>query len=139
MMLSPYVFYSGTCEEAINHYQRILGGDVVMMSRYGDGPGSEELSADAKNLVMHARLVFEGQTLMASDAPPSMPNNGSHGFSLSLNLSDLDKAERVFNGLADGGSVTMPLQKTFWAERFGMLTDRYGIEWMINAGESVSP
>lgn len=139
MMLSPYVFYSGTCEEAINHYQRILGGDVVMMSRYGDGPGSEELSADAKNLVMHARLVFEGQTLMASDAHPSMPNNGSHGFSLALNLADLDKAERVFNGLADGGSVTMPLQKTFWAERFGMLTDRYGIEWMINAGESVSP
>lgn len=139
MMLSPYVFYSGTCEKAINHYQRILGGDVVMMSRYGDGPGSEELSADAKNLVMHARLVFEGQTLMASDAHPSMPNNGSHGFSLALNLADLDKAERVFNGLADGGSVTMPLQKTFWAERFGMLTDRYGIEWMINAGESVSP
>jgi len=137
MKLSPYVFYSGTCEEAINHYQRILGGDIVMMSRYGDGPGGEELALEAKNLIMHARLVFEGQALMASDAHPSMPNNGSHGFSLALNFTDLDKTERVFNGLAEGGSVTMPLQKTFWAERFGMLTDRYGIEWMINAGESV--
>jgi PhnB protein len=137
MNLAPYVFYSGTCEEAINHYQRILGGDIVMMSRYSDAPDAGEMPPEAKNLIMHARLVFDGQTLMASDAHPSMPNNGSHGFSLALGFTDLEQADRVFNGLAEGGSVTMPLQKTFWAERFGMLTDRYGIEWMVNAGESV--
>ncbi|HEY4145940.1 VOC family protein [Pinirhizobacter sp.] len=136
MKLDPYVFFSGTCEAAINDYQRILGGDIVMMSRYSEAPDAGEMAPEAKNLIMHARLVVDGQTLMASDAHPSMPNNGNHGFSLALTFAEIDKAERVFNALADGGNVIMPLQKTFWSERFGMLTDRYGIEWMINGGEA---
>jgi PhnB protein len=135
MKLSPYLMFNGTCEAAINDYQRILGGDIVMMSRFSEAPGGEEIPAEAKNHIMHARLVVDGQTLMASDSHPMMGHSGNHGFSLALNFDDIAHGERVFNDLAEGGSVTMPMQKTFWAERFGMLVDRYGIDWMINCGE----
>ena len=83
---------------------------------------------------MHSRLAIDGRALMASDVPQGHPHNGINGFALSLSYPAADEARRVFNALADGGTVTMPMEKTFWAEAYGMLTDRFGTPWMVGGG-----
>ena len=132
--LDPYLFFDGNCAAAMRFYESALGGRIEMMMTHGDAPPGTPVPPGAESSIMHARLVFgdHERVLMASDAMPGHPYDRMHGFSLSWNCSSAADAKRVFDALADGGDVRMPLQKTFWAEAFGMLVDRFGTPWMIN-------
>lgn len=133
MRLNPYLMFDGNCEEAFDFYARCFGGNIAMKMRYGEAPTCDEvLTAEQRNRIMHARLEFGGQVLMGSDATPEHPYEPIHGCMLSLNVDSVAEATRLFNALADGGNVMMALDKTFWAERFGMCRDRFGVPWMIN-------
>ena len=131
MEIQPYLFFEGRCEEAVNFYKTALGAEVTMLSRFGDAPDPAMSTPETANKIMHASLQIGDSTLMASDG---RCHGGASfkGFSLSISASDQAHAERLFNALADGGKVEMPLQKTFWSPGFGMLTDRFGVGWMIS-------
>lgn len=131
MQVNPYLFYSGNCEEAFTYYARALGGRIEGLMRYQDGPTAAQVPPEWANKVMHATLSIDGEVLMAADAPPGTAQPPA-GFAVSLQVEDPAKADRVFAALADGGQITMPIDKTFWARRFGMCVDRFGIPWMIN-------
>lgn len=132
MKALPYLGFDGQCAEAFRFYQETLGGDLEIMT-HGDSPIADEVPPGSHDRVMHACLTAGELILMGSDAPPDW-HSTPQGLSVSLHLSDVDEAERIFTALADGGAVEMPLGKTFWAERFGMATDRFGIPWMVNCG-----
>jgi PhnB protein len=132
--LDNYLFFAGRCAEAMRFYERTLGGKLETLMKYGDSPQPDHCGAGAADLVMHARLAIGGRALMASDVPPGFPPSPMSGFSLSLQYESPDEARRIFDALAQGGSVTMPLQKTFWAETYGMLVDQFGTPWMVGGG-----
>ncbi|MFQ3786298.1 VOC family protein [Halomonas sp. A29] len=136
MQLSTYLIFDGNCREAFEFYQRCFDAKLEAMATYAEMPASEgmEIPEEAGNLVMHARLRIGNQTLMASDNSPACPApyEGIKGASIAVGVDSVQEAERLFNALADNASVQMPLEETFWAHRFGMLTDRYGVAWMIN-------
>src|SRR5687768_10413762 len=127
MNLNTYLTFDGTCEAALQFYAQCLGGKVLEIHRYGGSPMDEgKLPPEWKNRVMHTTLEAEGQHIMGSDAPPGQPFKGYSGFSISINIDkDTARAERAFKALAEGGRIEMPYQKTFWAEGFGMLTDKF--------------
>jgi PhnB protein len=131
MQLIPYLNFNGQCEAAFKFYEQCLGGKIVAMFTYGGTPAAEHVSAESRDRVMHARLVVGEAVLMGSDSPPEMFEE-QRGMSVSIHIDDPAQAERIFNALADGGSVRMPFGETFWAHRFGMLVDRFGTPWMIN-------
>jgi PhnB protein len=131
MDLNTYLSFDGTCEAAFKFYEKVLGGKIVAMMTYADMPGNTQMSKDSQNRIMHARLQFGDNLLMASDAPPDR-FEAAKGFHVMLGVKDAAEAERLFEALAAGGTITMPIQGTFWAERFGMLVDRFGTPWMIN-------
>ncbi|GAB1578821.1 MULTISPECIES: VOC family protein [Bordetella] len=133
--LCPYLSFDGQCAEAMRFYERTLGGRVEAMVPYSQAPAGTEVPAGMAERIMHARLSLDGQTLMASDIAGEQPYQGQQGVSLALVFPTVSDATRVFNSLAEGGTITMPLQKTFWAEAFGALTDRYGTSWLINGGQ----
>jgi len=133
--LCAYLTFDGHCAEAMRFYERTLGGHIESMLTYAQSSGEAGVPAGADDRIMHARLSLDGQALMASDAIPGQPYQGQQGVSLALVFPTVSDATRVFNNLAEGGTVTMPLQKTFWAEAFGALTDRYGTSWLINGGQ----
>ena len=135
MKIDPYLIYDGQCEAAFQFYARVLRGEIMMMQRFADSPGCEDFPASHRNLIMHARLTIGDQVLMASDNNPAFPYEGIKGCSVSINVDSPEQAQEVFDGLADGGNVQMPLQETFWAQRFGMLTDRFGVPWMVNCAK----
>jgi PhnB protein len=133
MQLQPYLFFDGRCEEAIEFYRKALGAEVDMLMRYNESPDPPPPGMTPpgwENKVMHASLRIGGAMLMASDGcgegPPSF-----QGFSLSLSVPDEATADRLFAALGDGGQVQMPLGRTFFSPRFGMVADRYGVSWMI--------
>jgi len=129
MKLIAYLTFPGNCEEAINHYQKIFNGTISDLSRFGD---TFPVADDQKNRVMHARLAFEDNMLMFSDNMPGATVDFGNGISLSLALTDEGQARSIFSQLAEGGKVTMPMEKQFWGAIFGQVKDRYGINWMIN-------
>lgn len=133
-----YLFFNGNCAEAMRFYEKTLGGKIGMMMTHAQmpqAPGAPPLPPGSADLVMHARLELDGRPLMASDwMSPDQPYPGMHGFSLSLVYPTVAEANKVFAALTEGGKVTMPMQKTFWVEAFGMLVDRYGTPWMVNGG-----
>ncbi|ABD90284.1 VOC family protein [Rhodopseudomonas palustris] len=131
MQVNPYLFYAGNCEEAFNYYARVLGGVIEAMLTHEGTPAAQHVPADWVKKIMHARLSIDGEVLMASDAPPGTAERPA-GFSVSLNVEEPARAEQVFAALADGGVIKMPIAPTFWAKRFGMCIDRFGIPWMIN-------
>ncbi|MBB5049790.1 PhnB protein [Rhodopseudomonas rhenobacensis] len=131
MQVNPYLFYDGDCEEAFNYYARVLGGVIEAMLTHEGTPAAEHVPADWVKKIMHARMTIDGEVLMASDAPPGSSAKPA-GFSVSLQVEDPARAEQVFAALADGGAIKMPIAQTFWAKRFGMCVDRFGIPWMIN-------
>jgi PhnB protein len=133
-VLDSYIFFTSNCAEAMRFYERTLGGKIEMLMTYGQSPEPEQCPPGAKDLVMHASLKLGDRTLMASDVPPSMGPKPMAGFALSLNYPTADEARRIFDALAQGGSVTMPMTKTFWSEAFGMLVDRFGTPWMVGGG-----
>ncbi|WP_019142933.1 VOC family protein [Noviherbaspirillum massiliense] len=134
MQVQPYLVFDGRCEEAVTFYREALGAEVEMLMRVKDSPEPPPpgtLAAGSENKVMHASLRIGETTVMASDGychgRPSF-----QGFSLSIQVTDEAQAERLFTALADGGQVQMPLSKTFFSPRFGMVADRFGVSWMIN-------
>jgi len=131
MKMNPYLYFSGQCEAAFKFYEQVLGGKIEIMLPHTGTPAAEHVPADWGNKIMHARLNIEGQTLMGSDAPPEHYAQPK-GFSVALQIKEPAEAERIFQALASEGKVQMPIQKTFWAERFGILVDRFGIPWMVN-------
>jgi len=131
MKVIPYLGFDGNCEEAFRYYEKHIGGKVVAMFRHEGSPTESEVAPDQLQKIMHACLQVGDDFVMASDAPAGH-HEKSQGFSVSLNVETVEEAERLFAALADGGNVTMPLQETFWAERFGMTVDRFGIPWMVN-------
>jgi PhnB protein len=133
-ILDSYIFFDGRCAEAMRFYEQTLGGKLEAMMTYGDSPDPQNCPAGAKDLVMHAHLALDGRVLMASDTPPGHPASPMSGFSLSLQYPSADEARRIFDALAQGGEIRMPMQKTFWAETFGMLVDRFGTPWMVGGG-----
>ena len=135
MPVQPYLFFNGRCEEAIEFYRKALGAELEMMMRYKESPEPSPpgmLPPGSENKVMHAALrIGSDGVVMASDGMCSgVPS--FQGFSLSVTAADAADADRKFNALADGGQIGMPLGKTFWSPRFGMVTDRFGVGWMVS-------
>jgi PhnB protein len=130
MQAQPYLFFDGRCEEAIAFYRRTLGAEVTMLMHYKDSPDPAMVTPETRDKVMHASLQIGDSTLLASDGrcqgQPSF-----QGFALSLTVADDAEAERLFGAMADGGQIQMPLTTTFFASRFGMVADRFGVSWMI--------
>jgi PhnB protein len=129
-MLCPYVFYDGNCEAAFKFYEKTLGAKIEMLLRNEEAPPEMPSPPERKKKIMHGRISIDGQTLMASDAPPDHFHK-PQGFSVSLTVSDPAEAERKFKALLEGGSVMMPFGKTFFSRGFGMGTDQFGIPWMV--------
>ena len=133
MQMSPYLHFNGNCEAAFKFYEQALGAKIESMFRPEGTPAAEHVPAEWLGKIMHARLDVGGQRLMGSDVPPEHYKK-PEGFSVSLGIKEIADAERIFHALEENATVTMPLQKTFWAVRFGMLIDQFGIPWMINCG-----
>ena len=131
MQISPYLMFTGRCEEAFKFYEKCLGGKIVAMLKHEGTPAAEHVPAEWREKIIHARLEVGDQVVMGSDAPPAY-HQQPQGFSVSIEIKDPARAERIFNELGENGQVRMPFAKTFWAYRFGMLVDRFGIPWMIN-------
>ncbi len=129
--INPYLTFNGNCAEAMRFYERTLGGKLQIMTN-GESPIADKLPPGNADRIMHARLDFDGGVLMASDDMPSNSYKGMHGFAVSVIYPTAAEARRVFEALAKGGKVFMPLDKAFWAEAFGMLVDRFGTPWLIN-------
>lgn len=135
MQIHPYLLFKGDCEQAFQYYEKALGGKIEAMIRHEGTPAEAHVSPEWRRKIMHARLTVGDQALMGSDAPLERFER-PQGFSVSLQVKSPAEAERVFNSLAEGGTVRMPLQQTFWSARFGMLVDRFGIPWMINCEQA---
>jgi PhnB protein len=131
VQITPYLNFNGNCKEAFEFYERVLKGKIQIMMPHAGSPMEAHTPPDWRDKILHTTLTVGNATLMASDAPPEGYKQ-PEGISVSVNLSDISEAERIFRELSEGARITMPLQQTFWAARFGMLTDRYGTPWMIN-------
>jgi PhnB protein len=134
MEFVPYLFFSGTCEEALNFYKKILGGEITDISRWKDMPadaGGPPVTPETAERVMHSTFKSDAVSFMASDATPGK-KYGEGPISLCLGVDDVAHAQRMFDGLAQGGTVEMPMQDMFWGAKFGMLTDKFGIDWMVS-------
>ena len=132
MQLQPYLFFEGRCEEAARFYEGAVGAKIQRLIRFKDSPDPTLCRADEADKVMHMTLQVGDQTIMASDGQ-CQGNQMFQGFALSLTVTGETDADRRFNALADGGQVLQPLMKTFFSPRFGMVTDRFGVSWMILA------
>ena len=139
MQINPYLSFDGQCEEAFTFYARCFGGQLGQIFRYAGSPMAGQAPPDWQNKVMHGNLTIGGLELMGADVVAPGSHEGSKGFSLSIQIQDATEAERIFRELSAGGRVMMSLEKTFWAERFGMVVDRFGIPWLINCEGAGSP
>ncbi len=129
----PYLGFNGNCAEAMRYYEQVLGGKITLMMTGGQSPMAAQIPPEFADRIMHARLELPGGGLLyAGDAPAHLPYEGIKGVTLALNYNTVEEAEAIFNALAQGGQVTMPFSPTFWAKKFGMLTDKYGVAWIIN-------
>jgi PhnB protein len=131
IQMNPYLSFKGDCEAAFTLYVRCLGGRLGTLFRYGATPMADQVPADWSDKIMHASLMVGDQVMMGGDVAPDLYEEPK-GFSMSLHTGSASDVERIFRELASGGRVVMPLEKTFWAARFGMLVDRFGITWLIN-------
>ncbi|HEX5726480.1 MAG TPA: VOC family protein [Longimicrobiaceae bacterium] len=131
MQVNPYLNFDGQCAEAFRFYAQVLGGTIEAMITHAETPIAGEVPPEWGERIMHARLVVGGQVLMASDSPPEYYQK-PQGLYVSVNVDEAAEAERIFHALAEDGTVAMPMAETFWAERFGMCSDRFGTPWMVN-------
>jgi len=132
MKLNAHVVFDGGCREALELYERCLGGKILTMLTYGDSPMAEQVPTEWRSKILHATLTIDGNiVLFGADAMPHQ-YQAPRGFHLVLGVQDPAEAQRIFAALSESGTVQMPLQKTFWAVLFGMLTDRFGVSWEIN-------
>jgi len=130
MQVQPYLFLDGRAEEAIEFYKKTIGAKVEMLMRWKDSPDKSMCASGNENKVMHSCLRIGETAVMASDGR-NTGNPEFKGFALSINAKDEAEADRLFGALSDGGQVTMPMAKTFFSPRFGMLADKFGVNWMI--------
>jgi len=135
MELNPYLTFNGQCEAAFKFYEKLLGGKIDAMMTYGSSPMAEQTQPEWRNKIMHARMTVGDQMLMASDAPPDR-YEAMKGIMVTIGIDDPAEAERIFLALSEKGTIQMPIQKTFWAARFGMLVDQFGTPWMVNCEEA---
>jgi PhnB protein len=135
MQLSTNLTFNGQCEAAFKFYEKCLGGKIQIMMRWGDSPMGDQVPSEWRDKILHTSLIVGESALLGADAPPDQYEQPK-GFSVTIGLDDSAEAERVFNALAENGTVQMPLQETFWAARFGMVVDRFGIPWMVNCGQA---
>ncbi|MFZ0814773.1 MAG: VOC family protein [Candidatus Sulfotelmatobacter sp.] len=129
--MNPYLYFDGNCEAAFKFYEKVLGAKIDALMTHEGTPAAAQVPAEWRPKILHARLTIGEQVLMASDAPPGRFAKQA-GFSLNLGFTDAAEAERIFHALAENGTEIMPIAETFWAVRFGMLVDRFGIPWMVN-------
>jgi PhnB protein len=132
MKINPYLIFNGNCKAAFTFYAQSLPGEIEAMMTFGETPAGEHVPKDLHNLIIHTRLVVGDQAIMGSDTTPDRPVDDMAGFSVSLNVDSIAEADRVFTALSEDGTVQMALEQTFWAARFGMLVDRFGVSWMVN-------
>jgi len=131
MRLNPHLSFDGRCEAAFKFYEKVLGGKISAMVTFGETPMKEQMPAAWHGKIAHARLIIGDEVLMGGDPPPER-YQAPKGITVMLNIADPMEAERVFTALSESGTVTMPIAETFWARRFGMLTDQFGTPWMVN-------
>jgi PhnB protein len=136
--INPYLNFSGNCEDAFNFYQSVLGGEFTTLMRFKEVPSEGNLPASEGEKIMHVALpIGPGTILMGSDRPEAMgPVTSGNNFHISVQTESEAETTRIFKGLSAGGAVSMPLQETFWGATFGMLTDQFGIQWMVNYDKS---
>jgi PhnB protein len=140
MQVNPYLFFDGRCEEAVEFYRTALGAEVTMLMRFKDSPEPPDPAMcppGSENNVLHASFNIGDTMVMASDSPGEAPR--LQGFSLALSVADEAEAKRLFSALEDGGQMQMPLSKTFFSPAFGMVTDRFGVPWMISVQSEDKP
>ena len=135
MQLNPHLSFNGQCQEAFTFYQQCLGGNIQTMMTHGDSPIADQVPSEWRGKILHATLIVGKTALMGADVPPDSYKE-PRGFSITIQINDPADAERIFRALSEGGTVTMPLQETFWAAGFGMVVDRFGIPWMVNCGQA---
>lgn len=135
--INPYLNFPGNTEEAFNHYKAIFGGEFAMIQRFGDTPEAGNVAEEDKNKIMHIGLPIGDNVLMATDAVGDMCTALKPGNNISLSVSADSKedADRIFNGLAQGGKINMPMDNTFWGSYFGMVDDKFGVQWMVSYDE----
>jgi PhnB protein len=136
MALHPYLFFGGTCRDAFTRYREIFGGDLQLMSMKDAPPSEQPLPPGKEDYVIHASLTFGDDLLMGSDDPMTDSFGPVQGMMVSYSTADADEATRVFEGLADGGTVTQPMIETFFSPAWGMVTDRFGTPWMVGADQA---
>lgn len=130
MEFTAYLNFPGTCAEAFRFYEKTFGGKISTMQTFGETPMKDHVPPDQHGRVMHAHLAVGSAALMGSDGVGQQAT--PEGMSVAIGVQGYAEGERIFNALADGGSVTMPYQQTFWSKGFGMVTDRFGVPWMVN-------
>jgi PhnB protein len=135
MQLNTYLLFKGNCEEAFRFYETALGGKIESMMTYKGSPAEKQTAPEFLQKIMHARLVAGDAVLMGSDDPHEKID-GHQGFTVAVHTDDPAEAERIFHALEKGANVTLPIQATFWALKFGMLVDRFGIPWMVNCQQA---
>jgi PhnB protein len=133
MRVNPYLNFGGNCKEAFTFYADKLGGKIEMIRTHAESPMKDHVPPGWGDKILHVRMKVGDSIIMGSDAPPGSYHK-PQGFYISLDIEKPEDADRIYNALMAGGSAEMPIQETFWAKRFAMLTDRYGIPWMINCG-----
>lgn len=138
MVINAYLGFNGNCEEAFKFYEKVLGGKIEALVNYESTPMAAQLPEDYKKKIAHVRLETNGQVLMGGDMPCEH-YKAPQGITVCVNPKNTAEADRIFNELSKDGKVSMPYGETFWAERFGSFTDRFGIPWMINLEKASRP
>lgn len=131
MEVSPYVRFGGRCEEAFTLYERVMGGSIELMMKYGQSPAADAVPPEWHDKIFHLRFVVNGQVIMGADSLPGEYEE-PRGIRVSVEADNPEQAEEIFQGLARGGTVDVPMAETPWAHRFGQVTDAYGVPWIIN-------
>jgi PhnB protein len=134
MKVQPYLFFNGRCDEAIAFYRIAVGAELGMLARFKDSPNPEMAGPDRADKVMHAEMKIGEDTILLSDGRGE-DDSSFENFALTIIVEDPPTAERLFAALADGGKVIMPVAKTFYSPAFGMLTDKFGVMWMVYVGK----
>jgi len=137
MKLNPYLAFDGDCREAFEFYQKALGGHISFIQTIGESPMASSMPPEEHGRIMHVTLQIGDQVLQGADAPPGLFTKPA-GFCVATEFEDVAEGERVFNALAQSGTVQMAFQPTFWAKGFGMLIDQFGTPWIVNAGQVTS-
>jgi PhnB protein len=137
MKINPYLNFNGNCAEAFDLYTKVFRANDLHIMRFSDMPGGAgQVAENEKNFVAHARFTAGNATIMGSDAPGGRYNKPA-GYAVNISVDTPEEADRIFAALSDGATIGMPIGETFWAKRFGMLTDRFGTHWMVNCEKSM--